>query len=181
MARPSKLNEETQRRLLAAISAGNTRRASALYGGVDERTLYGWIKRGQGKSERENNGEYFQFFQALTRAEAECEVNFVAVIKKAAAGYDTGEVRTKTKSYTETVNGSDGKPLIGKDGTPVTKTVTETETVTTTAREFDWRAALEWLKRRKRADWGDSLDLSKLDDETIVRLLQNNGDDGTGQ
>jgi hypothetical protein len=35
----------------------------------------------------------------------------------------------------------------------------------------DWRAAESWLKRRRRAEWGDSLDLRKLDDDTILRLL----------
>ena len=35
----------------------------------------------------------------------------------------------------------------------------------------DWRASLEWLKRRRRKEWGDSIDVRKLDDETILRLL----------
>ena len=39
------------------------------------------------------------------------------------------------------------------------------------AMKGDWRASLEWLKRRRRAEWGNSLDLSSLDDATILRLL----------
>ncbi len=35
----------------------------------------------------------------------------------------------------------------------------------------DWRASLEWLKRRRRIEWGDTLDIRKLDDETLLRLL----------
>lgn len=35
----------------------------------------------------------------------------------------------------------------------------------------DWRPAIEWLKRRRRADYGDTLDVRKLDDETILRMI----------
>jgi len=28
------------------------------------------------------------------------------------------------------------------------------------ARKGDWKAALEWLKRRRRADWGDNVDFT---------------------
>ena len=35
----------------------------------------------------------------------------------------------------------------------------------------DWRAGESLLKRRFRAEWGDTLDLRKLDDATILRLL----------
>lgn len=39
----------------------------------------------------------------------------------------------------------------------------------------DWRAAESWLKRRRRQDWGDSIDIRKLDDETLLRLLAAEG------
>lgn len=32
----------------------------------------------------------------------------------------------------------------------------------------DWRAAESWLKRRRREEWGDSLDLRKLSDEELI-------------
>jgi hypothetical protein len=32
----------------------------------------------------------------------------------------------------------------------------------------DWRAAESWLKRRRREEWGDSLDLRKLSDEDLI-------------
>lgn len=35
----------------------------------------------------------------------------------------------------------------------------------------DWRASLEWLRRRRRVEWGDSIDIRKLDDDTLLRLL----------
>jgi len=36
----------------------------------------------------------------------------------------------------------------------------------------DWRPAESWLKRRRRADYGDTLDIRKIDAETLLRLLQ---------
>lgn len=40
-----------------------------------------------------------------------------------------------------------------------------------TGKEPDWRAAESWLKRRRREEWGDSLDVRKLSDEQIASLL----------
>jgi len=38
----------------------------------------------------------------------------------------------------------------------------------------DWRAALEWLKRRRRDDWDEKrqVDLSSLTDEQIIRIAR---------
>ena len=33
-------------------------------------------------------------------------------------------------------------------------------TLADAARKGDWKAALEWLKRRRRADWGDNVDFT---------------------
>ncbi len=35
----------------------------------------------------------------------------------------------------------------------------------------DWRAAESWLKRARRADWGDQLDLKRVPTEALVALL----------
>ena len=43
-------------------------------------------------------------------------------------------------------------------------------TILTKAADGDWRAALEWLKRRKRDEWGDNLSLSRLSDEDVIAL-----------
>jgi glucose-6-phosphate dehydrogenase assembly protein OpcA len=43
----------------------------------------------------------------------------------------------------------------------------------------DWRAAESWLKRRRREDWGDSIDVRKLSDEQIVTLLERVADPGS--
>lgn len=44
----------------------------------------------------------------------------------------------------------------------------------------DWRAAESWLKRRRREDWGDAIDVRKLTDEQVIRLLESEAGGGSG-
>ena len=101
MARSSKLNIEVQNRICDALRAGNTRKVAAMYGRVGETTFYRWMDEGKNATK----GKKREFWEAVTRAEAECEVWHVANIKKQASG--------------------------------------------------DWRASVEWLKRRKPEDWSE--------------------------
>jgi transposase len=45
MARPTKMTPEVVKRIADALAAGNTRRAAAAYGGIDEDTLGRWLRR----------------------------------------------------------------------------------------------------------------------------------------
>lgn len=97
----------------------------------------------------------------VDRAEAEAELRNALLLEKAANGYDV-------KRTTETLL---------PDGTR--KIVTET------AREWDWRAAESWLKRRRPEEWGDRVEVKQLSDEQIVRALnraarQRSGGAGAG-
>ena len=42
--------------------------------------------------------------------------------------------------------------------------------VTKAAQDGDPKIALEWLKRRRRDEWGDNLSLSRLSDEDVIAL-----------
>ena len=124
MGRPTKLNSEVQNRICDALRAGNTRRVSAIYGGIGERTFYDWIERGDNPKLKKDGTPYkddepfVQFSQAVTRAEAECEVWHVANVKKQASG--------------------------------------------------DWRASIEWLKRRKPKDWTEKQQIESDNTHKIV-------------
>ena len=74
MSRPTKLTAEVQTRICNAIKAGNYYEAAAVYGGVDYQTFRNWMKRGK-VSKR---GIYFEFFEAVTKANADAEVRIVA-------------------------------------------------------------------------------------------------------
>lgn len=72
MARPSKYTPETVKKILDALAAGNTRKASAQYAGVGENTLGDWLRR------------YRDFRDAALQAEGQAEVSHVANIMQAA-------------------------------------------------------------------------------------------------
>lgn len=94
MARPSKRTPEREKRIMEALSAGASRKASAEYAGINEETLIAWMKR------------YLDFKSAVIEAESKVEVSAIVSVRKA-----------------------------WMDG--------------------DWRAAIEWLKRRRSKEWGD--------------------------
>lgn len=72
--RRTKLNPAVQHRIVQAIGAGNYHDAAAAYGGVSYATFRLWMIKG----ERSRSGIYFDFFEAVQRAEAEAEIRMVA-------------------------------------------------------------------------------------------------------
>jgi hypothetical protein len=121
--RKTDLTPEVQERICSALRAGNTRRASAIYGGVSETTFYRWMQEG----EAAKRGAKREFREAVIRAEAECEVWHVANLKRQADG--------------------------------------------------DWRASVEWLKRRRRDEWSERID-SVTDNTTRIIVEYMDGTDG---
>lgn len=70
--RPTKYNPDRHNRIIEALRAGNTRKASAMFGGVSVDAFQEWVKI------------YPEFSQDVERAEAEAEIRNVAIIQKAA-------------------------------------------------------------------------------------------------
>jgi hypothetical protein len=91
--------------------------------------------------------QYPEFSKSLDHADAKAEAGYAGIFRKAALGYAATRTRTTVKA----------------DGMA--------ETVTETHREFDWRAAESWLKRRRPDDWGDKIDVKQLPDDALIRLL----------
>lgn len=130
--------------------------------GITDRTFYNWKRRGMdeaarlaaqadpdravlGKREqaqRAREAPYLQFFQAVTRAEAQASIHATTVLRQGML--PSQEVQETTETVTETRLTKDGKPYEYK------KAVTRRTVIT---RPGDWRAALEYLKRRDTDDW----------------------------
>ncbi len=104
--RPSKFTEETRRTIVSAIRAGNYRDSAALYAGIDERTFYRWMARG----EAEEPG-YCQFCQDIKKAEGFAQVSSLGIIARAAVG---SPIEYMVNSAGELVCGKDGKPVVLK-------------------------------------------------------------------
>ena len=79
MARPSKLTPERQQKLAEAIAAGNYYETACAYAGIDYTTFRLWMQKG----EAQEATKYSEFFEAITRAEAEAENTAVQIWQKA--------------------------------------------------------------------------------------------------
>lgn len=77
--RPSKLTPERQKKLVDAIRAGNYYETACTYAGIDYTTFRLWMQKGEAREAK----KYSDFFEAITRAEAEAESRAVALWQKA--------------------------------------------------------------------------------------------------
>lgn len=77
--RPTKCTPDRVKRIIDALKGGNTRKASAAYGGIDIDTFGNWMNRGAAGEE-----PFSDFSEQVKAAEAEAEVRNVAIIAKAA-------------------------------------------------------------------------------------------------
>tara|TARA_Y100000114_G_scaffold63973_1_gene58599 strand:+ start:18 stop:470 length:453 start_codon:yes stop_codon:yes gene_type:complete len=78
--RPTRLTEETQRKICEAILLGCTYDIAASYAGISQRSLYEWLSRG-----RDGQGKKFKdFYAAVKNAESMNAVRNLASIAQAA-------------------------------------------------------------------------------------------------
>ena len=84
MARPSKLTPETHAAIVDAILHGATYKDAAEAAGVWYTTFNDWMQRG----EQAKSGQYYEFYDAVHQAEAQCRLNMTRVIQSAAAKGD---------------------------------------------------------------------------------------------
>ncbi len=83
MARPSKLTQEVQEKIMQAVQAGNYLDTAANYAGVDGSTMRRWVQKGEAPNAPE---PYRTFCTSLKSARAAAEVRSVALIQQAAGG-----------------------------------------------------------------------------------------------
>lgn len=94
MSRRSKLTQETQQKVVDAITLGAVYALAAQYAGITETTMYNWMKRGREEIERlDENGRtklrksevpFVKFFEAVKRAEGAAAMGWLAMVEKAA-------------------------------------------------------------------------------------------------
>jgi len=105
MPRPTKRTPEREARLIEALRAGNTRRASCAYAGIDQDTLANWLRR------------WSDFSDAVEKAEADAEIRNVAIIQKAAS--ETWQAAAWWLERKKKRDWSNRLELTGEDGAPV--------------------------------------------------------------
>lgn len=67
--RPTLFTEEIRSQLILAVSKGNYISQAAVLCGITRQTVFGWMKKGKDAGE----GEYYDFFVAIRKAEAKVE------------------------------------------------------------------------------------------------------------
>lgn len=151
---------------------GATKTASANAAGFCQETIRLRLIEGAKDVEAGEDTINARLFLAVEEAEARCEFDKLDAINKAVDGYDTKIVRETVKSSLRTYKTKDA------DGNTIEKVITTTmthpdgrveevpvqfeerTTETVSGREFDPRMAVEYLKRRRKKDYGDRTEIT---------------------
>lgn len=134
IGRPSKLTPERMLVLLFARRAGNTTRTCSRLAGIDKATLQRWLEKG---GQEGSDAAYRDFRAAWLEASAEGEAELVAIVRRAALGYE---------EVTEHDVAKEALDRFGQVHELVEHHVTRTT-------RFSPRMALELLRRRNPAEW----------------------------
>ena len=137
MGRRTKLNDKTQSEIVKLIETGAPIADACSTAGIAESTFYDWMNRGEA-----GEPEFSEFSKAVTRARTAARLVAVKALRHAMSPYK--ETTKTVETFTETRVGRDGKPY---------DYIRKTERETTTLYAGDWRAALEYLRRRDPANW----------------------------
>lgn len=137
--RKTKLDKTVQNKIVKLLKTGVTVADACQSAGVSEATYYNWIERGKAAEP-----EFMEFLEAVTRARVDAKVVAINTLRNAMT--PTVSRTKKTHRITETKENVYGKPY-------EYKFVDEVETVMELP--GDWRAAVEYLKRRAPDEWSE--------------------------
>ena len=161
--RKTKYTPELVKKITDALSIGATHEDAFTNAGISRQTFYRWIET---KSD---------FCDSVNRAQTNAHLAAVGAIRYAIQGHP--EESTTTETYIETRIDKEGKPYDHR------RSVTK-HTVAHVAP--DWRAAIDYLKRRDPASWSDKLNitleynLSPDQINRIARILADAGEASPG-
>jgi transposase len=131
MARPTKLTEAVQDKIVQAIRAGNYAEAAGRVAGISPSTYYRWLERG----EREEQGPYRDFHDAVRKAEAEAEVHAVAILRRAMPEDWRAALAYLERRHPQRWRRHEARELTGKDGGPIRTEHAPTLDLTTLSEE----------------------------------------------
>lgn|GEM_PF-6723318 len=150
--RSSKLTPELQKDLCDNLKAGVVVRDACAQVGIGESTYYAWLTK-SGKL-------YVEFREAVRRAQSSARVSATLALRSGMLASQT--VIEATEIFTETrlrkmTDGSEEPYTYEK----------KTTRKSTTKHPSDWRAALEYLKRRDPEHWSDRVRVEDWHDLAI--------------
>lgn len=139
MGRPSKLTGKVQKQIVKLLEMGVTIADTCAAVGIVDSTYYDWVKRGA-----EGDEAFSEFSDAVSRAHNAAKLKAIETLRTAMAPYS----QTSTKTFTETRTRKDGTTYEYKR-----------QEKTVTRYQGDWRAALEYLKRRFPDEWTERIEV----------------------
>lgn len=166
--RKSKLSPELQARVIQLLSAGVTDDAMCHAVNIGVSTFYMWLDRGQKEIDRinatrgdgiepkESERLYVEFSEAITRARGNAIANAVLALRQGMMPNEAKEESIET--FSETRLDKSGKPYV------YTRTTQKTKVIKNPS---DWRAAVEYLKRRDRDNWSERQEFTGANGEQL--------------
>ena len=81
--RPSKVESEAKDEIIELLAAGNSLNVACDYVGIDKKTIFSWLDRG----EAEESGPYRTFLHQFKKARATSQVSALARIRSGSIGW----------------------------------------------------------------------------------------------
>lgn len=134
--RKTKYTPEIHKQIVDLIATGNTIKATCAYVGISDETFRRWLEK-------------VDFLADIERAKGQAHIGAVFAIRSAIQGQQ--ETSTITETFSET--------RLDKNGEEYTYKRTTTKNVITNV-PADWRAAIDYLKRRDPEHWSDKLNIT---------------------
>lgn len=156
--RKSKLNPTIQQDIVNLLTIGATIEDACARVGISPPTFYNWVNAGQSAE----SGAHFEFFNAVTHAQSSARVKAVAAIRNAIVGAEQNDDTTETVTEIRLRKSKEGEQVPYE----YTKTVRRKTVVNYPP---DWRAAIEYLKRRDNKNWSDRVQVDLNIDITIIQ------------
>lgn len=148
----SKLTDELQADIVALLELGATNADVCASVGISEDTFYRWLREGN----EAQNGKKSEFSEAITRAQATARLDAIETLKKALQ--PTQQKQVTVDEFSET--------RLNSKGEPYTYTRKKTRQQVSEV-PGDWRAAVEYLKRRDKANWTERTEYTGEDGNAI--------------
>lgn len=153
--RRTKLTDPVQKQIVKLLKAGVTVTDACAHVGISTSTFYDWLGRGEA-----GEAPFAEFSSAVSRAYNAAKVAAIETIRAAMSPYN--QTSTTKKTFTETrIN-----PKTGEEYTY--RRVEESKTVTRL--QGDFRAAIEYLKRRFPDEWRDQIRVEDWRSQAIADI-----------
>lgn len=135
-------------KIIACLRNGNTRLVAARWTGITDATLSSWVNNGLPLNAAM---EHSEFLQRVNVAESEAEMEMVSALRKAANGFTVRKSCIKSRTVFK------NRVEVMPNGVRVIEPIALQEITKEESEEtvFDYRAAVEYLKRRKPDSWSD--------------------------